>query len=109
MWTSHQTAHTAELTNLFFRTSRTRIQHHENGIETLLVGSEAFHYFLRKLRIGMSPDINNLIVTLIISDESLVIILNYFFYFCVSFFDQSFFIFRNHYIIQIERQSSFER
>ncbi|MPM05097.1 hypothetical protein SDC9_51381 [bioreactor metagenome] len=56
----------------------------------------------------MCPGINNLVVTFVVGNESHVVKIHNFFYFGITFFHQFFFFSRNNYIIQVERQTSFE-
>ena len=73
---SHQTTHTGQLGNLIGRTTGTGIQHHKYGIETLVSFRHLLHQGTLQIGIGVRPGINNLVVTLIIGDETHIIIGN---------------------------------
>jgi len=104
----HQTTHTRELTNLFLRTTGTRIQHHVHGIETLVVRRDGLHEDVRKVVVNVCPCIDNLIVTLVVGDETHVVVHGDLLDFLVTTLNQFFFLLRNDDIVQVERQTSFE-
>ena len=104
----HQTTHTRQLTNLILRTTSSRIQHHEYRIESLIVGRKLFHQNIGQTRIYMSPCIDNLIITLVISNETHVVVVHDLFHLGVTFGNQSLFFGRNEHITQIEGQTSLE-
>ena len=56
----------------------------------------------------MCPDINYLVVTLVVGDETHVIVVDYLLYFFVTFLHQRFFLFGNNNISQVERKTAFE-
>ena len=94
LWLSHQSAHTTQLTNLFFRTTGSRIQHHKHWIETLTVIGQLVHYLFGNLRVGMGPDIDNLIVTFVIGNETHVIVVHHLIHFTFSSSNQFLFVLR---------------
>ncbi|CDD88286.1 unknown [Tannerella sp. CAG:51] len=104
----HQTTHTGKLTNLFFRTTSSRIQHHEYRVKSLIIICQLFHQNIRQFRIDMSPCIDNLIVSFIISDETHVIIRHDLLYVSIPFINQSFFFWRNNHIGKVKGQTTFE-
>ena len=102
----HQTTHTRQLTNLFFRTTGTRIQHHIYSIEPLIITRNGLHQYIRQLWINMSPNIDHLIVTFIIGNETHVIVVDNLLNFIISFLYQCLFLFRNDNITQVEWQTT---
>ena len=104
----HQTTHTGKLTNLLLRTTGSGIQHHVYGIESLIVARNSFHQNVWQLGVYMCPDINYLVVTLVVGNETHVIVVDYLLYFFVTFLHQRFFLFGNNNISQVERKTAFE-
>src|SRR5690606_15249328 len=84
LWFGHQTPHTAELTDLFFRTPRTRVKHHIDGVESLFVADQLRHQNVGQFAVGMCPDIDDLIVPLVVGDQTHVVAGHYFVYFLYS-------------------------
>ena len=56
----------------------------------------------------MCPDIDYLIVTLVVGDETHVIVIDYLLYFIITFLYQCFLLFRDDDITQVERQTTLE-
>ena len=109
LWLSHQTTHTGELTNLFFRTTRSGVKHHVNTIESFLIGFEAIHEDIGQLRVGIGPDVNHLVITFVVGDKTHVVAIEYFLHFgsCINY---EFILFsRDHNVGQFERQSALKR
>jgi len=71
---SHQTTHTRQLLNLILRTTGSGIKHHVNGIETLVGLGHLLHQDVTQVGVHVSPRINHLVVTLLVGDESHVIV-----------------------------------
>ena len=106
---SHQTTHTWQLTNLFLRTTSTGIKHHKYWVETLVIIFNSLIKDVRQIAVDMSPCINNLVVTFIISDETHIIVHHDLLNFFVTAFYQFFFFLRNNNITQVEWQTTLER
>ena len=70
----HQTTHTRQLSDLVFRTTGTRVKHHEYRVEALLVGSDLLHQLVSEFGIDIGPDIDDLVVTLVVGDSTHVIV-----------------------------------
>ena len=66
----HQSAHTGELTNLFFTTTGTGIVHHVDGVEALVVGFELFHEGFGEAVVGSGPDVDDVVVSLVVGDKT---------------------------------------
>ena len=64
----HKTTHSRKLANLFFRTPRARVKHHVDGIESLAVVNELAHRSLSQAGVGVGPNVNNLIVALVVGN-----------------------------------------
>jgi hypothetical protein len=45
-------------------------------VESFLVGFDPFHEDIRELRVGIRPDINHLVVTFVVGDETHVVVVN---------------------------------
>ena len=102
----HKATHTAKLTNLFLGTTSPGIQHHENRIEALAVGRKLVHHRIGQLIVSMCPDIDNLVVTLVVGDETHVVVVHHFFHVRIGFGNQFFLHLRNNHIAQVERKTA---
>ena len=99
---SHQTTHTCQLSNLVSRTTGTRIQHHEHGIETLVGFCHLFHQCLLQVGINVCPRINYLIVTLLVCNETHIIVGGNLINLIVTTLHNLFLLNRNDDIIKVE-------
>ena len=66
----HQTTDTGELLDLIGRSTCTGVHHHVDGIEAVLVLLELLHEHLGDLVIDVGPDVDDLIVTLVVGDDT---------------------------------------
>ena len=66
----HQSTHTAQLADLSCATTGTAIQHHVHSIESLVGLLHGLHQHSRKLVVDVCPCVDNLVVTLLISNEA---------------------------------------
>lgn len=66
----HQTTDTGELLDLIGRSTGTGVHHHVDGIEAVLVLLELLHEHLGDLVIDVGPDVDDLIVTLVVGDDT---------------------------------------
>ena len=105
---SHQTTHTRQLTNLLLRTTGTRIKHHVYRVKALIVRRNSLHQNIRQLRVDMCPNINNLIVTFVVGNETHIIVIDHLLYFVIPFLNQCLFLFRDNNITQVEWQTALE-
>ena len=71
---SHQTTHTRQLLNLILRTTGSGIKHHVYSVESLVSFSHLLHQDVTQVGIYVSPCIDNLVVTLLVGDETHVIV-----------------------------------
>ena len=71
---SHQTTHTRQLLNLILRTTGSRVKHHVNGVESLICLSHLLHQNITQIGIYVSPRIDYLVVTLLVGDETHIIV-----------------------------------
>ena len=81
----HQSTHTAQLTDLFTGTTGPGVKHHINRVESLIVFGQLFHQRIGQLGVHMRPDIDDLIVTFVVRDETHVIVVHDLFYLVISF------------------------
>ena len=70
----HQTTHTGELGNLVGRTTRTGVEHHIYGVEALVVFGHVLHHGSLQVGIDVRPGIDDLIVTLLVGDETHIVV-----------------------------------
>ena len=99
---SHKTTNTRELLNLVFRTTGSRVEHHEYRIETLI----GFGHFLQKditnIVVYVSPCINYLIVTLVVGDETHVIVVHDFLNLTVTLLYKVLLLWWNDDVVEVE-------
>ena len=81
----HQSTHTAQLADLFAGTTGSGIKHHVDGVEALVVFRQLLHQRVGQFRIDMRPDIDDLVVTFVVGDESHIVVCHHLFYLVVSF------------------------
>ena len=72
----HQTTHTAQLTNLLLRTTGSRVEHHVDRVETVLVLDQRINHGLRQLGVDVGPDVDNLVVSLVVGNQTHVVVLH---------------------------------
>ena len=98
----HQATHSAKLTNLFFRTTSSGIQHHVNRIKSLVIVGELVHQCHGQLGVGMCPDIDDLVITFVIGDKAHVVIVNHLINLSHGIFDEGLFDLWNNHIIEVK-------
>ena len=104
----HQTTHAGQLTNLFFRTTGSRIHHHIDRVETIIISSQLLHQCIGQLAVNMCPSINNLVITFVVGNEPHVIVVHNLFNFVITFFHQRLFFRWDQNVSQVEGQTTFE-
>ena len=98
----HQTTHARELTNLFLRTTGTRVKHHIDAVEALVVGTDGLHEDARKVVIDVRPHIDNLVVTLVIGDEAHVILVHNLLDLLIALGDEFFFLLGDDDVVEVK-------
>ena len=106
---SHQTTHTGELTDLVARTTSTRVKHHVHRVEALLIGRNLLDKELGKAVVDVGPNIDHLVVTLVVGDETHVVVVHHFFHLCVTFLNDVGLFSRHEHVGEVERQTALER
>src|SRR6266498_3102412 len=103
----HQTAHARELPHLLTVAARSRVDHQENRIQffATLVMFEGAEHHAGNLVSGMRPNVDDLVVTLAIGDDTLAILLFNLPDLLVSIFELRLFLFRNDHIRNSNRDS----
>ena len=102
----HKSTHTGQLTNLVFRTTGSRVKHHVDGVESLVSLSHLLHQDVTQLVIYVCPGVNYLVVTLVVCDESHVIVVGNLTHFLITFCNEVGLLLRNDDIVKVERQTS---
>ena len=105
---SHQTTHTAQLTNLLLRTTSTRIQHHINGVETVHILGQGLGYGLGQLVIDLSPNVDNLIVSLVVGDKTHIVALGDVVGHLVALLHQRSLLLGDNHCVEVKRQTALE-
>ena len=104
----HQTTHTGELTNLVLRTTGSRVEHHEYRVETLIVGRKLLHQDIGQTRVDVRPGIDNLVVALVVGNETHVVVVHNLLNLGITFGYQRLLFRRNEHVAQVERQTALE-
>ena len=104
----HQAAHTAELFDLRRGTTGAGIQHHVDGVETLLVAGNLLSHRITDLMVDAGPQVNDLIVTLAVGNQTPGELFLDFTDLLVTVFDEGFLLFRNEHIFEVEGQTALE-
>ncbi len=66
----HQATHAAELANLLLRASSAGVGHRKDGVEALLVLLQGVEEHLGDLVVRLRPDVDDLVVALVVGDEA---------------------------------------
>ena len=103
----HKTTHTGELGNLVGTTTGTRVEHHEHSVETLVGFGHLLHEGLFQVGIDVRPSIDYLIVTLVVGDETHVVVHRDLVDFLVTALHDVSLFGRNDDIVEVERQTAF--
>ena len=74
----------------------------------MLVGLNAVHQDVGQLRVGVRPDVNDLVVTFVVRDETHVVVLHHFRHLLRRTIDQLFLLPWDNDVVQVERQSTLE-
>ena len=104
----HQTAHTAQLTDLLLRTTGAGVEHHVYRVETVIVLDQRFDHGLRQLGIDIRPDVDDLVVTLVVGDKTHVVVLHDGVRTFVALLHELLLLFGDDHGIEVERQTAAE-
>ena len=102
---THQTTHTGKLLDLVFRTTGTRIEHHEYGIETLVGLGHFLQHNVTQSIVHLCPGVNYLVVALVVGGQTHAVVVGDGFDFLLSFLDNALLGFRDDNIVEVERQT----
>jgi len=102
----HQTTHPTELTNLLFRTTSPGVGHHVDGVESVAVVLQCIEEDLGDLVVDVGPDIDDLVVALVLRNEAHGVVATCFFYFFLCAVDQTNLLVRDHDVGDRECQTS---
>ena len=104
----HKTTHTGQLTNLVFRTTGTRVEHHVYSVEALVGIGHLLHKDVGKAAVDVCPDIDNLVVAFGVGDETHRIVVHHFLYVLVTFSHNFLFFGGDNHVAEVERQTAAE-
>ena len=104
----HQTAHSGELTNLLLTTTGARVVHHVDRVEALVVGLETFHEGLGELVVGVGPDVDDVVVTLVVGDKTHSVLAHDFLDLLVGLGNHLFLFLGDKHVAQVEGETSAE-
>ena len=103
-WFGHQAPQTAQLLDLLLGTPRTRVEHHEYGVEALLVAGQLFHERIGDAVVRICPTVDDLVVSFVVGDQTHVVVVPHFVHFALSFFQRILLNGRNNQVSQVEGQ-----
>jgi len=104
----HQTTHTRQLSDLFFGTTSTGIQHHIDRVETLVIAFQLTHENIGQLGIDRAPNIDDLIVTFVVGNGTHGVFHHDVVNFFVPFLNQGFLFCGNNHVFQVKRKTTLE-
>ena len=102
---SHQTTHTRQLLNLVLRTTGSRVKHHIHSVESLISLGHFLHQHITEVGVYMSPGIDNLVVTLLIGNETHIIVIGDFLNLLMTLSHDFFLLWWNNDITKVERKT----
>ena len=95
---SHQATHAGELTNLLLRSTGSGIHHHKNGIEAVVVRTELIDERFGELAVDVGPCVDDLVVSLVVGDETHVVVGRNLLHFVVPLLDDCFLFGRDEHV-----------
>ena len=105
LWLGHKSTHTGKLTDLVFRTTGSRVKHHVYGVESLIGLCHLLHQYITELVVDVSPGIDYLVVTLLVGDESHIIVVSNLTYFVISTLNECFLLLWDDDVVEVEGKS----
>ena len=101
----HQTTDTRELLDLILRTTGSGVEHHKHSVEALIGLGHLIEQNSTDIIVHVRPSINHLVVTLVVGDESHVIVVGNLTHLLVTLLDEFCLLLRDDDIIEVERQT----
>ena len=101
----HQTTDTGELLDLVFRTTGSGVEHHEHGVEALVGLGHLLEQDIGDVVVDMRPCIDDLVVTLVVGDETHIVVVGDAAHLLVTFLNELGLLGRYDDIVEVERQS----
>ena len=102
---SHQTTDTRELFDLILRTTGTGVKHHKYSIEALVCLSHLLQQDITNIIVNVCPSIDHLVVSLVICNESHVIVVSNLTYLIITLLNELSFFLRDNDIVEVKRQT----
>ena len=102
----HQTTHTSQLGDLVSRTTGSGVEHHEHSIEALVGFGHLFHEGLLQIGVNVRPRIDDLIVALVVGDETHVVVHRDLLDLLVTALNDVGFFLRDDDVVKVERKSA---
>ena len=104
----HQTAHTRQLADLLLRTSGAGVEHHVDRVETVLILHQRVDHHLREFGVDVRPDVDDLVVTLVVGDQTHVVVLHDRVRTVVTLLHELLLLLGDNHRVEIERQTALE-
>ena len=104
----HKATHTAQLTDLLLRTAGARVKHHVYRVETVVVLDQRVDHYLRQLGIDVRPNVDDLVVTLVVGDKTHVVVLHDGVRTLVTLLHELLLLLGDNHRVEVERQTALE-
>ena len=101
----HQTTHTSELGNLVGRTTGSGVEHHIDGIESLVSLGHVLHHRLLEVVVDVGPSINHLVVALLVSDETHTVVGTHLIDLILTLLHDRFLLIRHDNVVEVEGET----
>ena len=98
----HKSSHTAELLDLLCGTTGSRVKHHVNRVEAFLVCRNLLLHDSCKLVVNGGPEVDNLVVTLVVGNETHSVVVLDILHLLVALIDEVVFFRRDEDIAKVE-------
>ena len=103
----HETTHAGELCDLVGTTTGSGVEHHEDGVETLVGFGHLLHEGGLDVAVDFGPGVDDLVVALVVGDETHTVVAHDLFDALVTGLDDVGFLGGDDDVVEVERESAF--
>ena len=107
MGLGHQTTHTGELSDLVGATTGSGVEHHEDGVETLVGFGHLLHEGGLDVAVDLGPGVDDLVVALVVGDETHTVVAHDLLYALVTGLDDIGLFGGDDDVVEVEGQTAF--
>ena len=104
----HKASHTRQLTDLLLRTTGSRVKHHVDGVEAVLILDQSVDHLFGEFVVYVGPDVDYLVVTLVVGDKTHVVVIHDGIGLGISLLDELLLRVGDHHSVEVERQTALE-